>query len=288
MRELSHRAAYNGGENLQKMATPLDVVDRLTAKTKWAERQIGDLEITLRKTFPRTKPYGIRFEDDLNAGERSYYVVSVPDVPLTISLMAGDILQNLRSSLDHLACHLVRKEGKPVTSQTSFPIANDATEYMAPHFRRKVEGMGQKAVDAIDVIEPYKGGKGTILWRLHKLNNLDKHRLLLTACSTHVAHSISPSERRLMQEIFRGSHPGESIPELRGHLIAQPVRLPLKAGDKLLTVPIAELEQNMNFLIDIAFDEPKIVECKTIIPVLHEMSEIVLNIILGFSKAGLL
>src|SRR5271169_2770154 len=129
------------------MATPLDVVDRLTAKAKWAKQQIGNLELVLRKTFPRTKPYGIRFEDDLNARERTYYVVSVPDVPLPISLMAGDILQNLRSSLDHLATHLVHRNGGKVTGLTCFPIADSATEYMTPRFRRKVHGMGEDAID---------------------------------------------------------------------------------------------------------------------------------------------
>jgi hypothetical protein len=272
------------------MSTPIDLLDRLTAKTKWAKKQISDLESTLLKAFPggHSKQYDIRFEDDANRRERTYYIVTVPDVPLEISLRAGDILNNLRCSLDHLTCHLVRKNGGKVSGSTCFPIADSAAEYMSPKVRGKVHGMGRDASDAIDRIEPYKSGKGITLWRIARLNNRDKHRLLLTACSTQLAHSATPSDRQRMQEIFRGSHPGEAVPELRAHLISQPTGVPLKAGDKLLTVPHAELEQQMRFLIDVAFNEPQIVECKPILQVLHLMSEEVLNIILGFSTKGLL
>jgi len=224
----------------------------------------------------------------LNAEERTYYVVNVPDVPLPVSLIAGDVLQNLRSSLDHLACHLVKRAGGRVTLQTCFPIANGPDEYMSPRFRRKVEGMRQEAIDAIDVIEPYKGGKGAILWRLHRLNNIDKHRLLLTACSTHVGHSSTQSERLAMQKTFMDSHPGQRAPSLRGHLVSVPLGVPLKAGDKLHTVPHSELEENMQFLIDVAFDEPDVIECRPIVPALYDMSEAVLNMTISFDKMGLL
>src|SRR5260370_42646355 len=116
------------------MSTPIDLLDRLTAKTKWAKKQIGDLEAALLKAFPggHSGQYDTRFEDDANTRERTYYVVSIPNVPLEISLRAGDILNNLRCSLDHLTCHLVRKNGGKVTGSTCFPIADSAAEYMSP------------------------------------------------------------------------------------------------------------------------------------------------------------
>ena len=39
--------------------------------------------------------------------------------------------------------------------------------------------MGQDAEDAISAVEPYEGGKGDLLWRLHRLSIVDKHRLPL-------------------------------------------------------------------------------------------------------------
>jgi hypothetical protein len=264
-------------------------MNHLTAKAERAIKHIGDVEKVLLKAFPggRRQPYAIRFEDDLNKQERSYYIVSVPDVPLEVTLIVGDVLQNLRSSLDHLACHLIRKGNGTVTTQSGFPIASDATKYLPSFFDRKIAGMWQEAKDAIHAIKPYKGGNDT-LWRIHELNKIDKHRLLLTACSTHVGRSSTPSERLRMQKIFTDSHPGLRAPNLRGHLMSIPIRIPLKAGDILCTVPHSELEQNMKFLIDVAFNEPQIIECKPIIPALYDMSEVVLNITIGFDKMGLL
>jgi len=44
----------------------------------------------------------------------------------------------------------------------------------------------------------------------------------------------------------------------------------------------------MHFLIDIAFNEPQIVQCKPIAALLMEMSNNVLDMIAGLSKGGLL
>ena len=44
--------------------------------------------------------------------------------------------------------------------------------------------MRQDAIDAIRALEPYKGGKGENLWVLHRLNNIDKHRLIVTVGSS--------------------------------------------------------------------------------------------------------
>jgi hypothetical protein len=264
-------------------------LELLLAKVEWAEEQIGDLESALRRTFPRTRPYSIRFEDDPKTRERTYYVVSVPDIPLNITLRAGDILQNLRSALDHLACHLVAKTSgrSAVSTRTCFPIANDAAEYMSVFSRRKIEGMGQDAIDAIDAIKPYKGGNDA-LWRIHQLNSIDKHRLLLTACSTHAGYRATPGQRRRMQESFMASNPGKPASELREVFMSVAVTVPLNAGDKLITLPFSELEQNMKFLIEVAINEPQIIECKPIIPTLHGMSKVVKDIITGFNRVGLL
>jgi len=39
--------------------------------------------------------------------------------------------------------------------------------------------MRPEAIEAIDALKPYGGGND-LLWRLHELNNSDKHRLLFT------------------------------------------------------------------------------------------------------------
>jgi hypothetical protein len=147
--------------------------------------------------------------------------------------------------------------------------------------------MRQDAQNAIHAIKPYKGGNDT-LWRIHELNRIDKHRLLLTACSTHTGYRATPSQRWRMQEGFMASNPGMAAPEPREVFVSAQFFVPLNAGDRLVTLPFSEVEQNMKFLIEVAFNEPQIIECKPIIPTLHGMAKVVMDIITGFNRGGFL
>jgi hypothetical protein len=105
--------------------------------------------------------------------------------------------------------------------------------------------------------------------------------LLITAVSSLSAHSILPSERAKLIERFRGSRPNDPIPDLRGTLMG--VRhVPLKAGDILLTIPESEVEQYMQFRFIITFTEPGIIEGEPIIETLHQMADVVDNIVASF------
>jgi len=102
----------------------------------------------------------------------------VPTLPANVIATAGDVVHNLRSALDHLAYQLV-VVGTPSVEphrRIEFPIAKDATTYESTK-AVKVEGMRPEAVKAIDALQPYKGGcHGDILWRIHELDNINKHR----------------------------------------------------------------------------------------------------------------
>ena len=89
-------------------------------------------------------------------------------------------------------------------------------------------------------------------------------------------------------KIFRDSHPAAAPPRL-GHVLKPFGKsVPLEIGYKLLTIPHSEMEQEMRFAIDVAFNEPQIVECKPLGDLLVKMSSNVLNIINGLNSIGLL
>ncbi len=69
-------------------------------------------------------------------------------------------------------------KGPTKPRRIQFPIAEDFTTYEARK-AGQVEGMRDDAKRAIDAARPYKGGNDA-LWRIHSLNNADKHRNLLT------------------------------------------------------------------------------------------------------------
>src|SRR3990172_3595613 len=132
-----------------------------------------------------------------------YHIAGGEDGPPDIARIGGDVIQNLRSALDHLAYQLVLVgTGKPGPFfHVYFPIFDSAPEYKAGK-TRQIKGMRQEAIDAIDGIKPYKGGNDT-LWQLHSLNRIDKHRLILTAGSAFESVDIGAELTRGMGESAR-------------------------------------------------------------------------------------
>ncbi|MGN7187382.1 hypothetical protein [Microbacterium enclense] len=111
----------------------------------------------------------------------SYTVTAhVPAPPLVIAVMFGEILHNLRSSLDHVARLLVLADGAiPVDKPphaTTFPILLRPPKNELTIFPR----VRSEALAAVESLQPYRSGDGERhpLWRLNQLNNIDKHRLL--------------------------------------------------------------------------------------------------------------
>jgi hypothetical protein len=150
--------------------------------------------------------------------------------------------------------------------------------------------MRDDAIKAIDALEPYGGGKGEVLWHLHCLNNIDKHRMLLTVLASIDLHSMLPSQRAEAIEKYLGSYPGGTPPNLKGVFIAPTIKIsfPLKTGDKLLTIPKSEVEKDMKFFMHVAFGEPEIVKGKPVFKTLYEIAELIRHIIFLFEKLRLL
>ena len=266
----------------------LGSIGPVVLKIERAKKHVLDLEEALNAFF-RAHPYGIRYKDDLNTRQRSYCLASARDVPINMLLIAGDAIHNLRSALDHVA-HLLVVVGKGSPgpfAHVSFPIFETVAKYKAGRAGR-IQGMRQDAIEAIDTIEPYGGGKGEVFYHLHCLNNIDKHRVILTAFADLVAHSILPSQRKKIYEIHRRSHPGGTPPDLGDTLIPPSNKqFPLRVGDVFLTIPESELEQKMTLKLDIAFGEPKVVEGKRVVETLHQMTNRIRAIVFDFDRMGL-
>jgi hypothetical protein len=163
-------------------------INRMTAinlKVERAEEHIRDLRARI-KAFIATEPYKIVADDNLQPGRRCIIVAEAVPIPLTIPVVLGDVLQNLRSALDHLVYNLVIANiGRdPRDKQIIFPIYDSSSEYES-RSPRKIRAVHKQAVDLIDALKPYRGGNDP-LWSLNELNIIDKHRLLIT-----VGHSYS-------------------------------------------------------------------------------------------------
>ena len=179
---------------------------------------------------------------------------------------------------------MVRANGGKPTSQTYFPILENApsTAKEEQSFAKKVKGMAEEAVDLIRAIKPYKGGDN-VLWTLHRLSIIDKHRLLVTVGGVLANWGIS-------QHIAVTNPPLDTL-ERMPRLYASPaawtevrkLTFPLKTGDEILRdFPGAKLNKKIKFEIDVAINEYGICEGDPLVAVLRAVLNRVLRTVARF------
>ena len=261
-------------------------MDDVLAKINRANKHIGDLE-SLWAACGKAHPNGLRVERDPQSGEVHCFVEDLTPIPVEISLIAGDAIQNLRSALDYLACGMVEKiDPTKVNTQTSFPIFKSAVDYANPKdgVTRKVPGLSLVAMQKLDMLQPYKGGHEN-LWILHSLNNIDKHRLLLTVGLDVDIRTLLPSEKATLSAKFVIGNPNAQFLKFEGMFMnfVQPKTFsPLKVGDKLFTLAASDADENMQLAIDVAINERDILRGVPLVLILRIISAEVSSIARDF------
>ncbi len=246
----------------------------LSARTKLcrAKRHFEELKSTVQG-YLSAQPYVLGSRLDPESTRRIYFVADIRPTPLEIPAVLGDTIHNLRSTLDHLAYQAVFiGTGKAPSRHVYFPVADDATKYVTQR-DRQMPGARPDVINAIDVLAPYRGGND-IFWRIHKLDNIDKHRMLITAGSAFQSVDIGAVMRREMQKM-RDASPdfaGMSLPHLELFLKPADRLFPLKIGDQLfIDAPNAPEDPNMRFKFELAFSEAGIIAGEPILETVEPM-----------------
>ena len=224
-------------------------------------------------------------------GQLQYYLARIADIDEPIPAAIGDVIQNLRSALDHIAYQLVFKDTngfgipyrrgkkrKDPFKHVQFPIFDGPSDYESGK-HGQIEGMLQPSIDAIDATEPYKTGNDTI-WLIGKLNNIDKHRrlVMMGGCTSIDLGGI------FARTISKGLFPRLAVPSFSAFVTDGEIR---KAGDVLYTdgSPDAKFDANLRFPPLVAFNEIGVIERKPVIKTLHEMVDLVDGVIIpGFER----
>jgi hypothetical protein len=253
------------------------------AKYDWAKEHIDKLEAAIHG-FREANKHALGRKPDDQTGEFVFYVAHVPVIPDRLRLMLGDAIHNLRSTLDHLACALVsRADPANDCSYTSFPIFDTPESYEATA-RSKVPGLGKHAYETFERIQPYRDGAGHNLWKLHKLDIVDKHRLLLSVATIPVMNSTMPS---IKSQIDSAQGVLGDVGVFFGQMLfadASPKYIPMEAGRELGRVHASELYNNVPFAFEIAINEPEILVGLPIFLFLRTVSNEVSMIIRSFAS----
>lgn len=98
--------------------------------------------------------------------------------PIRLVALAADALHNFRGALDHMIYAVITHEGIGRAETSAFPIADDLSgfEQVLAH---RLRGASSRLQQFVAKQCPYRVGGDQLLWALHALNNIDKHRRLV-------------------------------------------------------------------------------------------------------------
>lgn len=159
-------------------------------KVERAKEQFTELETKIDIFFEK-RPYTIYRECDSKNGDELLVYYPTESIPPKWSVLIGEILFNLRSSLDLAVNDLTVKETGNELPKTEFPIFEEKTSFFqtkkdgtpAPGSGLyKIRGLNPKTQHCIEQLQTYYAqipGDVAHIKILHDLNIRDKHRKLL-------------------------------------------------------------------------------------------------------------
>lgn len=163
------------------------------AKLEWARRHLDTFDGEIN-AWLKQGPFTTRVEVDRKAKRIRILVDAHLPMPGHWSLMVGDIVHNMRSSLDHLTYELSMRgttlPNKSEVRQIQFPICVKHGEYWGlkkddGQRARRIKFVSPAAQAEIDGLQPYhrvNSAESHLLAVLGGLSNVDKHRhILVTA-----------------------------------------------------------------------------------------------------------
>ena len=150
-------------------------------KVERASKHLEELEREVRAFFDNNPYRPIRHVDPEDTRYFIYQFPPQPVPPLSLAVIVGDVVHNLRSSLDHIAWQLSLLTTSEPYKNTAFPIFKDTKPTSVTNFKRMTKDVLPDAIRVIEALQPYHAGdtaEYTHLWILNSLWNTDKHRLL--------------------------------------------------------------------------------------------------------------
>ncbi len=126
----------------------------------------------------------------------SSLVFRLPPAPEEIGLLVSDLVHQLRSALDNSVWAVMESQGVNHAGmhRLEFPIFDEAEKYPSDKRGAKLKGANDAFAETVYGLQPFnkKSRLPQAFWHLHRLNNRDKHRVLLPTVGKVVTPLMAP------------------------------------------------------------------------------------------------
>jgi hypothetical protein len=235
------------------------------AKIERASENIKNLEAEIA-AFVQPDPYIVAGNVNHQTKECTF-VANAKIIPLRFSVLTGEIIHHLRSSLDHLIWALALQSHDTPHPNIAFPICRTEENFNAAIKAKKIKGISESAQAIIESLQPYRdtNWRNTVsdnpLRIIHEFSNTDKHRLLAVVVSAaHIRNEI----------YFSGKIADTIIARVEPEQWADLLLRTEPDGTKILTIRFKtmhpELQVNACFRHQVAFEQFGTHEIEPVIP----------------------
>jgi hypothetical protein len=246
-------------------------------KLERAKSHIGDLVAAIER-FYETDPYDGLMQDNPETERREFTVTRADPLPDELTVISGDAVHNLRSALDHLIWQLILANGREPNEKAAFPIWGSESKFKSgrPGYAK---GVSKQALDLLYGLKPYEGGNDA-LWRIHKLDIVDKHRLLLTVAMRYESVILD------LGAIINGSFDAAGLDDPGSPFPSMPVAInpaektTIKVGRVLYSAPLGdEAHDDVKANLEVALNEPEVPINEPVVKTLYELAGFVGEVI---------
>lgn len=228
-------------------------LDGVRVKLLRAKAHLEELRSRLGPLAAEATQSIVEAPDEHNPSILIYRVTRVPDIDPMVAAIAGDIIHNLRSALDHLAWQLVVLDGGLPTERTAFPLHESPTNEKGNPRVLTIQPVinDPLIMAAVETMQPYSAAnyghdpRTDSLGIIGRLDNIDKHRLLLTV--THTLDRHEPS--------WWGANEGDPTPTWAFNLEPLWTNAEVARFDFGSAAPPAGFEPNLKLSITIGEQE---------------------------------
>lgn len=242
------------------------------AALKVARAKKHAVELNARiESYWQSGPIELMREDNHVERKTLIRVIRAAKVPIDLSAVIGDVIHNLRSALDLVASEMVVRGGGN-REHAQFPVFdNDSDFNRGLREKRGMRSAPREAIEVARSLQTYRAVENSPLQDIHKLNILDKHRMIIPVALAYSEFLLDPTQsfRQLFSEL---GFPADTF--LFPKLVLAPLDTfaPLKEGEILHSQGWGAdgTREELEFKFQVSFEKGQPAEGKAITPTIHE------------------